>query len=151
VHGKELWQVTTDHTWLQRRIEAGELVGPRARASGADHTLWNVIGGGHDEVLTDIYRVPLVPGDSVLFCTDGLTHHVSDEAIARELAAASSAEDACRRLVDAAIAGGGSDNVTVVVARVPRFNVAPGHEVALALAGATDGEATSAPRLGSVS
>jgi protein phosphatase len=55
-------------------------------------------------------------GDRLLLCSDGLTKHVSDKDIGRALESEQSAESACRRLVDAANAAGGTDNITVVVA-----------------------------------
>ena len=55
-------------------------------------------------------------GDALLLCTDGLTKHVSDERIASILANGS-AESVAQTLIDAALAGGGTDNVTVVVAK----------------------------------
>jgi len=60
----------------------------------------------------------LQDGDTVLLCSDGLTKHVSDAEIAAALARHESAEVTTRSLVDAALAGGGTDNVTVVVARM---------------------------------
>jgi protein phosphatase len=53
----------------------------------------------------------------MLLCTDGLTRHVSDERIGEILGRAPDAASACRELVDAALEGGGSDNITVIVAR----------------------------------
>ena len=53
-----------------------------------------------------------------MLCSDGLTKHVSDRAIQGLLENAASAEDACRQLLEAALAGGGSDNITIVVARM---------------------------------
>ena len=52
----------------------------------------------------------------MVLCTDGLTKHVSDERIA-EILASKSAEAATHALIDAALEGGGTDNVTVVVAK----------------------------------
>jgi protein phosphatase len=61
--------------------------------------------------------VALEPGDALLLCTDGLTKHVPDAAIARILASSATATATCEALVGAALDGGGSDNVTVVVCR----------------------------------
>jgi protein phosphatase len=61
--------------------------------------------------------IDLEPGDVVLVCSDGLTKHVDDATIAEILGAASSTEAACEALIARALAGGGSDNVTVVVGR----------------------------------
>jgi protein phosphatase len=60
----------------------------------------------------------LYAGDVLVFCSDGLTNHVNDRNMAEILRNTHSAESAARRLVNHANALGGSDNVTVVVARV---------------------------------
>ena len=60
-------------------------------------------------------RVELRRGDAILLCTDGLTKHVTDERIAAHLGSGKSAEHVARALVDEALAGGGTDNVTVLV------------------------------------
>jgi serine/threonine protein phosphatase PrpC len=62
----------------------------------------------------------LAPGDSLVLCTDGLNKHVTERQIADVLGGAANAESGCRELVDLALAGGGRDNVTVVVANALR-------------------------------
>ena len=52
-----------------------------------------------------------------MLCTDGLTKKVPTEQIAEILDSTFAAEDACRELIDAANAAGGTDNITVVLAR----------------------------------
>jgi serine/threonine protein phosphatase PrpC len=56
-------------------------------------------------------------GTVVLLCSDGLTNHVSDERIRERLRSMSSAQEACESLVEDALEGGGSDNITVIVGR----------------------------------
>jgi len=53
----------------------------------------------------------------VLLCSDGLTRHVSDERIRDVLRSMTSARQACEDLLQAALDGGGSDNVTLIVGR----------------------------------
>jgi protein phosphatase len=56
-----------------------------------------------------------------LFCTDGLTKHVSNDRIAERLSTMQSARQACETLLQDALDGGGSDNITIIVGRfVPR-------------------------------
>jgi protein phosphatase len=52
-----------------------------------------------------------------LLCSDGLTNHVSDERIAERLGAMTSAQQACEALLQDALDGGGSDNITIIVGR----------------------------------
>jgi protein phosphatase len=63
-----------------------------------------------------VQRFKLQRGDQLLLCTDGLTETVDDSTIAHVLLDAKSAQRACQDLVELALAGGGSDNVTVVLA-----------------------------------
>jgi protein phosphatase len=56
----------------------------------------------------------------VLLCSDGLTKHVSDEQIRERLWTMKSAKRACKDLLQDALDGGGSDNITIVVGRVRR-------------------------------
>lgn len=109
----ELAQITTDHTVGQALRESGAIAGP----SRFDHVLVNVVGGGGERVHAEAHSLRLAQGDRVLLCSDGLTGHVGDKRIADELRTAPRAEVACERLIEAAKAGGGLDNVTVVVAR----------------------------------
>ena len=64
----------------------------------------------------------LFDGDQILLCSDGLHDMVDDETIAELLKTHGEASAACQSLVEAALANGGKDNVTVVVASyaIPR-------------------------------
>jgi serine/threonine protein phosphatase PrpC len=110
-----LRQFTRDQTMGDFLTGEGVLTDEQARAGGLHNVLASAIGG--PEMSPTIGLLDLVSGDALLLCTDGLTKHVSDEAIAAVLAADHTPEQVCRTLVAAALAGGGSDNVTVVVAR----------------------------------
>ncbi len=113
----ELKQITTDHTVAQQYVDSGVLDAEEAETSRWSNVLWNVVGGSSDELAPQVYKSELQLGDALLLCTDGLNKHVSDEQIAEALADDVAAEQTCVRLVDAANEAGGSDNVTVVVAR----------------------------------
>jgi protein phosphatase len=52
-----------------------------------------------------------------LLCSDGLTKHVGDARIAEVLGAMTSARQACEQLLQDALDGGGTDNVTIIVGR----------------------------------
>jgi serine/threonine protein phosphatase PrpC len=113
--GERLRQFTRDQTMGDFLSDEGVLTDEQARTGPMSNVLASAIGG--PEMLPSIGVLDLIPGDALLLCTDGLTKHVGDEVITAILAAAGPPEQACRALVDAALAGGGSDNVTVVVAR----------------------------------
>jgi protein phosphatase len=70
----------------------------------------------------DIERFQLADDDRVLVCTNGLTDLVDEERIGEVLASEQTPDDQCRSLVDLAMASGGDDDVTALVARyrIPR-------------------------------
>ena len=110
---EQLTQITTDHTVGQALRESGAIGNEPSRF---DHILVNVVGGGAETVRAEAHSVRLLPGDQILLCSDGLTGHVTDLSIAQELRVAPSAAAACDALIAAANAGGGTDNITVIVA-----------------------------------
>lgn len=111
-----LRQLTRDQSMGEFMVESGAWTEEQARRARTGGVLVSAVGGS--EMIPALGLVDLAPGDVLLLCTDGLTRHVGDEAIAGILARADGAETACRELVDAALADGGTDNVTALVARM---------------------------------
>ena len=110
----QLSRLTIDHTMAQKVAEeASEPVDP---GSDMHHVLWNSLGGARALPEPQIVRLVLGVGDRLLLCSDGLTKHVSDVEILSVLSQGESNAASCARLVGLANAGGGSDNVTVLVA-----------------------------------
>jgi protein phosphatase len=97
-------------------VDAGAWTEEQARKAPTAGALISALGG--DDLTVAVGLVDLQPGDVLLLCTDGLTRHVPDVRIAEILGRAADSASACRDLVDDALAGGGSDNITVVVARM---------------------------------
>ena len=112
-----LRQLTRDHTHVQQLVDAGMLTREQAATHRLRNVLTNVLGGGMPLNDVDVHRVGLAPGDVVLLCSDGLYDVVTDEEITSVLSGADSAREACRRLIDLALARSAPDNVTVVVSR----------------------------------
>jgi len=109
-----LTQLTRDQTWAQDLVDEGVLPPAVAPTSPLSHVLTSAIGGASAPQVT---RFELQRGDTALFCTDGLTKHVPDARIRECLTTMSSAQGACAVLLEDALAGGGSDNITIVVIR----------------------------------
>ena len=112
----KLTQLTKDHTVAQELIDAGiDSADPATRSMR--HVLTAALGSLGSRIQPDVQRIRLQDHDQILLCTDGLTEMVDDQTIASLLRNTSSARKACDDLTTVALAAGGSDNLTVVLAR----------------------------------
>ena len=109
----KLKQFTRDQTMGDYLVDIGAVTEQHAQKAGLYNVLSSAVGG---DLVPSVGLVDLEEGDSLLLCTDGLTKHVPDERIV-ELLSSGTADVAAQALIDAALEGGGSDNVTVVVAK----------------------------------
>ena len=115
-------QVSADHNWASEQMRRGKLAPDAARTHPGRNLLTRAIGTSpHVEV--DVLVLSLQKGDTVLLCSDGLHGLVTDEEISSVLRE-QTPQEAAKALVNKANQQGGSDNVTVVIARMG--NVAEG-------------------------
>jgi serine/threonine protein phosphatase PrpC len=113
----ELAQVTVDHSLVQQLVDSGVI----SQAQAHNHPDGNVITravGFQSQPTPDFWLLPLRAGLRLLVCSDGLTGEIEDDRIRLHLAAGLSANETASALVDAALAEGGRDNVTVIVVDV---------------------------------
>lgn len=110
-------QMTNDHTWVEETVRAGTMSREDAEAHPYRHVLTQAIGT-EDVIAPDIALFDLAEGDQFMLCSDGVTNHVSDEAIEQALGSGKGSTQTAWDLVAAALAGGGSDNATVVTVAV---------------------------------
>ena len=108
-----LQRLTTDQTLGEYMEALGAWTAEQRAKARSASALASTVGGS--DIAPVVGLVDLEPGDSMLLCTDGLTKHVSDDRIEAALAQPNDAATVARQLVDAALAEGGTDNVTVVV------------------------------------
>jgi protein phosphatase len=112
----EIRQLSRDHSFVSDQVAAGLITPEQARSSPHRNVITRALGY-QSEVSVDLFRWPLQVGDIILLCSDGLHGLVADEEIA-EIAIAHPADEAIDRLIELANERGGSDNITVVIARV---------------------------------
>ncbi len=110
----ELVQVTVDHSVVQELVEAGALTKEEAEHHPDSNIITRAVGFGATPA-ADYWLIPVRTGLRLLLCSDGLTKDVSDERIRLHLAAGLAVSETAAALVDAALAAGGRDNVTVVL------------------------------------
>jgi PPM family protein phosphatase len=111
-----LHRLTRDHTFVQLLVDSGQLSAEEGARSSARHMLVNALGGFNPDVEVDVDQLKLASGDRLMLCSDGLTDLVDDDAIREALIERREPAEACRRLIDLALANGGRDNITAIVA-----------------------------------
>jgi serine/threonine protein phosphatase PrpC len=115
--GRELVPVTEDQTWVH---EVGRRLGideGNLKTHPMRHVLTMAIGVS-PELRVHSYALTPKPGTLVLLCSDGLHGVVESPAIQQELSGNGTLEAKCRRLIDAAKAAGGPDNITAVLLKI---------------------------------
>jgi serine/threonine protein phosphatase PrpC len=111
----ELTQISRDQTWAQDLVDEGTLTKTTASASKWANVLSSAIGA--QTATPVVTRVIRDWGAVVLICSDGLTKHVSDERIEERLATMQNSRETAELLLQDALDGGGTDNITLIVGR----------------------------------
>lgn len=117
--GEVLYQLSRDHTQAQQLYEHGVIEAAEIKTHPRRHVLTQFIGIPRDEMIVEpaiAEPIELGHGDVLLLCSDGLTDMLSEEELYRELGRYKSAEEKARALVEKALAAGGRDNISVIVA-----------------------------------
>jgi protein phosphatase len=107
-------QLSTDHSLVQERIDAG-VIAAADRSGEHDRNVLTRALGGDEMVEIDTWELELLQDDRYILCSDGLTNELSDDEILAAANELSDPADLSARLVDAANQAGGRDNVTVIV------------------------------------
>jgi protein phosphatase len=114
VRGGVVTRLTRDQTMAQDLVDRGAMSPADAARSPLRNILSSAIGR---DALPEVSRHDLERGDLILLCSDGLTNHVPEERIAELAGKLDRCEAICRTLLDEALAGGGSDNITILAVR----------------------------------
>ncbi|MCL2420408.1 MAG: Stp1/IreP family PP2C-type Ser/Thr phosphatase [Defluviitaleaceae bacterium] len=114
VTGDGITQLTSDHSYVNEMVKAGQMSPAEAREHPKRNVLTQVLGP-NAEMSADGYIVDVEPGSVILLCSDGLYNMVSEEEIKHLI---NTSQKPAIALVDAANAQGGTDNITVVVVKI---------------------------------
>src|SRR5687768_1774149 len=113
-----LQQLTHDHSWVEEQVRAGTLTPTAARQHPWRNVVTRALSGGEDPEV-DVTEVKASGGERYLLCSDGLFAVVGDDRIASILADRTAPLDqVSARLIAAANAAGGPDNITALVLEV---------------------------------
>ena len=109
-------QLSEDHTYVNEMVRRGMATVEVAKKGPYANVITRAVGI-QATVRADTLLFDILPGDTLLLCSDGLSKHVegTDE-LARQLGS-EAASSAAQRLVDVANARGGLDNITALVLR----------------------------------
>jgi serine/threonine protein phosphatase PrpC len=113
--GGVLRQITQDHSFVAEEVRLGIIRADEARRAPLRNVVTRALGA-RESSAPDLFQAPWGAGSVLLICTDGLHGVVEDHAIGTVLGKAAP-ERAVKRLIDAANAGGGPDNVSAIVVR----------------------------------
>ncbi|MBT2517119.1 protein phosphatase 2C domain-containing protein [Streptomyces sp. ISL-90] len=111
----ELSQISTDHTFVQRLVDAGRITAEEAMVHPRRSVLMRVLGDVEASPEIDSMLLDTRAGDRWMLCSDGLSGVVSFDDIHELMSAEAGAKQVADRLVKASLDGGAPDNVTVVV------------------------------------
>lgn len=115
-----LVRLTRDHTWVQQLVDQHLLSEEEARNHPESSVLAHAFGRESELSLELSPSLAIRPGDAILLCSDGLSGYLTDDEIAGILAGGDEPQQAVGRLVEAALATGGHDNITVQLVVFPQ-------------------------------
>jgi len=153
----ELVRLTKDHSLVGELVARGKLTEEQAEQHPQRSVITRALGPEAD-VQVDIDIFPAKPGDLFLLCSDGLTSMVHEPELRPLFEDSDSLETLGKRLIDAANAAGGRDNITVILFRLEEVEPREGDAAAAATAPVVEedtseydtfeGEAVRTPRQG---
>ncbi len=117
LRGGTLEQVTGDHSLAQELKNRGILDTQGMQSFPNKHILTQALGG-KNTVVPEASVLDVCPGDRFVLCSDGLSDFVHSKLVRAFTGTPSTPEVQARTLVEAALANGGKDNVTVVVVHI---------------------------------
>jgi PPM family protein phosphatase len=112
--GRELTQLTVDHTVAAELVQYGALPASSSRSTPFGHLLTRAVLAATAH-RPDIGLAPLAIGDRMLVCSDGLHGTLDDTTIAGVLRSVADPQEAARALIDRVSDATGRDDATALV------------------------------------
>ena len=113
----QLQQVTRDHSLVHELVGQGIIEQEQARSHPRKNVITRAVGLER-RIRTDVFRIDLRVGDTLLLCSDGLSNQVTDREIAGVLLTETDIKHAGEKLMSMALDRGAPDNVTILLARI---------------------------------
>ena len=112
----EISQITEDHSLVQMWVKAGIISPEDARSHKKKNVIIKAIGA-EDLLMPDTYDIKLARGDSLLFCSDGVSNLIEDRELLDLSYEYPNPEDLCVRIKEVVYSRGAHDNLTVIVVK----------------------------------
>lgn len=110
----QIQQVTRDHSWVQDLVDQGVITSGEARSHPRRNLITRAVGLQR-RIRTDIFRLDLREGDSLLLCSDGLSNLVTEYELEQILLSEPDGNAVCESLLRTALQRGAPDNVTILL------------------------------------
>lgn len=120
--GKNLVQITEDHTYVNTLIKAGAISPEEALNHESKNMITRAIGAD-ENIDADFFKIAIEPNDVILICTDGLYGELSPNIIGKVLDQGISMSETCGKLISLANQSGGNDNITVICLKVTEEDI----------------------------
>lgn len=117
VRGGAVHQLTQDHSLINELLKRGRLKPEQVSQLNMKNAVTRAVGV-YESVEADTLDLDVLAGDRFLLCSDGLTEYANDSDILR-LFGEMPEEAVAQALIDLANEGGGKDNITALVVKVP--------------------------------
>lgn len=114
--GKTIQRITRDHSLVERLVETRQITAEEAKVHPQRNMIYRTIGD-KPQVEAGVFFDMIPRGGAMLLCSDGLSGMVENEQIRQIVVSSGSAQEATRRLIEAANVAGGEDNISAIVVK----------------------------------
>lgn len=111
-------RLSNDHSYVQELVDKGELEPEMAFDHPYSNIITRCLGDTQSQAEPDVRIQQLKDGDIIMLCSDGLCGYCRDEQISEVVMGSEDMQECRNKLISAALAAGGYDNVTVACAKV---------------------------------
>ncbi|MBI4051914.1 MAG: Stp1/IreP family PP2C-type Ser/Thr phosphatase [Elusimicrobia bacterium] len=112
-----LIQLTRDHSLVMEQVRQGLITQEEAESSRLQNILTRALGT-QPKAQIDVEEHPLMEGDILLLCSDGLTRMLKESALVKIFREKEELSAICNTLIESANQAGGMDNISVIVIQI---------------------------------
>ena len=116
IRNGKISQITQDHSVVAEMVRSGAITEEEAKHHPYRNVITQAVGTG-EEVLMQLDEIEKKRGDKFLICSDGLYEYIEKEEMLNHLQC-SPVDHAADVMLEKALAMGGKDNITLLIAEV---------------------------------